>query len=376
MITVCQIVDFCASFWLVWVCVPTSAAWNGTQAVFLCALRLKQLCVKRPQCQCRVAVSIPAMTVEGVHAEDVRPLAVLAAIHMKHITDLAWSPDGRYLVATSHDGYCTVVQFEPGELGTPLKTHRHDAMSVRTEIAQRRPPAVCPSSHFSWYWLSRRHPSGVCQVYSSVICSTLTLETHMQKAPRPKKPKDAPAAKPKAVQQTILAAPTKSPIKTLLASASKVRKIQAVAVPDTAAPTPGPASAVAVRDPAAPQPEPASTGVVADPVAPQVPASAALTAGPSGSPATTAMEALPSAGAVPATEAPPDSKPSTPGAPGAKDTCDESMSLGSSDTDASDAPDPASDMDEGDAAASAPAASSIAFLAAQAGQQAAGQGDS
>lgn len=77
-------------------------------------------------------------------AEDVRPLAVLGAIHLKHITDLAWSPDGRYLVASSHDGYCTVVSFEPGELGEPLKNHRHDAMSIRTEMAQRRPPVVRP----------------------------------------------------------------------------------------------------------------------------------------------------------------------------------------------------------------------------------------
>eukprot|EP00892_Ulva_mutabilis_P006835 jgi/Ulvmu1/4523/UM002_0249.1 len=71
--------------------------------------------------------------------DDVRPLAVLGAVHLKHITDLAWSPDGKYLVATSHDGYCTIVSFDVGELGRPLEDHKYDAMSVRAELSKHHP---------------------------------------------------------------------------------------------------------------------------------------------------------------------------------------------------------------------------------------------
>ena len=34
------------------------------------------------------------------------PLALLGALHPAPITDLAWSRDGRFLAASSYDGYC------------------------------------------------------------------------------------------------------------------------------------------------------------------------------------------------------------------------------------------------------------------------------
>lgn len=336
---------------------------EGPPSLLLCVLHLNQRRVKLPLCRGCAAVTIPATKFDGVRAEDVRPLVVLAAVHMKHITDLAWSPDGRYLVATSHDGYCTIVQFEPGELGEPLKNHRHDAMSVRTAMAQRRPPAVCPPPYSSICVVYRGGTDLWSTGYTAVwSAARFDFKSHVQRTPKPKKTKDAAAAKPKALQQTKLAAPATSPIKTLLDSASKVRKIQAVAIPDIAAP----------------QPEPASVGVVHHPIAPQTPASAAVAAVPSGTPATISADAQSPTGAVPATEAPPQLKTRTPDASGARDTCDTSMSLGGSDSDASDAPDPASDMEDDGGPTSTPdaAASSIAFLAAQAGQQAAGQRDS
>ena len=76
-------------------------------------------------------------------AESTEPLMVLGAIHFKHVTDLAWSPDGRYLVATSHDGFCTIAAFAEGELGTPLKDDSVLAASLRERIAQQRPQPVC-----------------------------------------------------------------------------------------------------------------------------------------------------------------------------------------------------------------------------------------
>lgn len=47
------------------------------------------------------------------------PFAHLQKIHYTRLTDLAWSADGRLLMASSTDGFCTVLTFELDELGTP-----------------------------------------------------------------------------------------------------------------------------------------------------------------------------------------------------------------------------------------------------------------
>ena len=75
-------------------------------------------------------------------AESPRPLLALGAVHFKHVTDLAWSPDGKYLVASSHDGYCTVAAFQPGELGTPLADESVGAEALRARVAAQRASKV------------------------------------------------------------------------------------------------------------------------------------------------------------------------------------------------------------------------------------------
>ncbi|GAV87154.1 WD40 domain-containing protein [Cephalotus follicularis] len=52
--------------------------------------------------------------------ESVPPIAILAGLHYAAITDIAWSSDGRYLALSSQDGYCTLVEFEKDELGSPI----------------------------------------------------------------------------------------------------------------------------------------------------------------------------------------------------------------------------------------------------------------
>ncbi|KAK0605093.1 hypothetical protein LWI29_022662 [Acer saccharum] len=52
--------------------------------------------------------------------ESVPPIAILAGLHYAAITDIAWSPDARYLALSSQDGYCTLVEFENNELGFPI----------------------------------------------------------------------------------------------------------------------------------------------------------------------------------------------------------------------------------------------------------------
>lgn len=47
------------------------------------------------------------------------PLAHVTKIHYTHLTDLAWSHDGRCLIISSTDGYCSFITFSKNELGIP-----------------------------------------------------------------------------------------------------------------------------------------------------------------------------------------------------------------------------------------------------------------
>lgn len=47
------------------------------------------------------------------------PFAHVSNIHYHQISDLAWSPDGKFLLVSSTDGYCTIITFDDGELGVP-----------------------------------------------------------------------------------------------------------------------------------------------------------------------------------------------------------------------------------------------------------------
>ncbi|KPJ05522.1 Chromatin assembly factor 1 subunit B [Papilio xuthus] len=48
------------------------------------------------------------------------PIALISNIHYTRLTDLTWSSDGRVLVASSTDGFCSVITFTEDELGEPL----------------------------------------------------------------------------------------------------------------------------------------------------------------------------------------------------------------------------------------------------------------
>ncbi|KAE8226502.1 hypothetical protein CF319_g906 [Tilletia indica] len=61
------------------------------------------------------------------------PLCCFSNMHYASFTDLTWSPDGQTLVMSSTDGYCSVVVFDYGELGTP---YGHSAQ-----------PSLAPQSH-------------------------------------------------------------------------------------------------------------------------------------------------------------------------------------------------------------------------------------
>lgn len=45
------------------------------------------------------------------------PFGSISKIHYARLTDVAWSSDGKILIASSFDGFCTLIAFEDGELG-------------------------------------------------------------------------------------------------------------------------------------------------------------------------------------------------------------------------------------------------------------------
>lgn len=48
------------------------------------------------------------------------PIAIVANVHYTRLTDLTWSNNGRILVASSTDGFCSIITFNNEELGEPL----------------------------------------------------------------------------------------------------------------------------------------------------------------------------------------------------------------------------------------------------------------
>lgn len=75
-------------------------------------------------------------TVVLYDTEQMSPVALVGNIHYAAITDVTWSSDGRCLVVSSRDGFCTIVQFDEAELGTEYK----DAAAERP--AESEPAAV------------------------------------------------------------------------------------------------------------------------------------------------------------------------------------------------------------------------------------------
>lgn len=45
------------------------------------------------------------------------PFAIISNIHYTRLTDVTWSSDGRLIAVSSTDGFCSLVSFEPNELG-------------------------------------------------------------------------------------------------------------------------------------------------------------------------------------------------------------------------------------------------------------------
>ena len=72
-----------------------------------------------------------------------RPFSYFQNIHYTRITDLAWSHDGRLLIASSTDGYCTLITFEIGELGTAYVKEESECEESTTEASAHEEGDAC-----------------------------------------------------------------------------------------------------------------------------------------------------------------------------------------------------------------------------------------
>ena len=66
----------------------------------------------------RMIYAVAALdTVYLYDTQRAEAIAVIGQIHYANLTDMAWSSDGRILVISSMDTYCTIILFSEGELG-------------------------------------------------------------------------------------------------------------------------------------------------------------------------------------------------------------------------------------------------------------------
>ncbi|KRZ73754.1 Chromatin assembly factor 1 subunit B [Trichinella papuae] len=67
------------------------------------------------------------------------PFGFARGLHYGNITDANWSQDGRFLIISSWDGYCSIIFFEENELGTPLnedeiKAYKEEALRELSKV--------------------------------------------------------------------------------------------------------------------------------------------------------------------------------------------------------------------------------------------------
>lgn len=72
------------------------------------------------------------------HPQLAAPFALLGGLHFAAITDLTWSTDGQFLVASSRDGYCSVVAFDSGELGDVVPNAEVEATVAARMVAAQK----------------------------------------------------------------------------------------------------------------------------------------------------------------------------------------------------------------------------------------------
>lgn len=67
--------------------------------------------------------------------QQTAPIACFEKIHYTRLTDISWSADGLLLIASSTDGFCTLVTFAADELGIPYVKQESDTEEKILDIS-------------------------------------------------------------------------------------------------------------------------------------------------------------------------------------------------------------------------------------------------
>lgn len=77
--------------------------------------------------------------------ENTSPIAIFAGLHYAPVTDITWSPDAHYLAFSSQDGFCSLVEFENDELGSPYCLSKENVLEDSKSTLQTANDAVLPT---------------------------------------------------------------------------------------------------------------------------------------------------------------------------------------------------------------------------------------
>ncbi|GBP87538.1 Chromatin assembly factor 1 subunit B [Eumeta japonica] len=90
------------------------------------------------------------------------PIAFVNNVHYTRLTDLTWSPDGRILVASSTDGFCSIITFNEGELGEEMPLVKGSELVTTPEqqgkLENNKPESVVKPQGISKFVVPERSP--------------------------------------------------------------------------------------------------------------------------------------------------------------------------------------------------------------------------
>lgn len=115
------------------------------------------------------------------------PVAIFRGLHYAGFTDIAWSPDGQAMMLSSADGYCSIVVFDLGELGTVHPTqqhHRQLAAIAQSHGGNATPVPQSPS-------VTHASPAPPRSERESSVASSAAPASRVLAPPNPRRPSNS-----------------------------------------------------------------------------------------------------------------------------------------------------------------------------------------
>lgn len=75
------------------------------------------------------------------------PFALISNIHYARLTDLTWSPDGKILIVSSTDGFCSIITFGDDELGSVYEKSEEEIENDKKILQQSQPIEKSKKKH-------------------------------------------------------------------------------------------------------------------------------------------------------------------------------------------------------------------------------------